>query len=193
MMNDIQPNLRQYLVRDSLVLDILPYMIEILQPHLRQVRRSMHFFVRSSGYLDKHRSVHEQRITRYPNSDRCDDRLQSLVHSAENSHWRECPCTRTVSRRALGIHQWHLCSLSIVLDQSILWHSFRMGKINEASRLERVKWSSKSCSKNVWREIFVSNQIDTKCQWQFNVQWIPMSSRSFLSIDARDKTSTSFL
>lgn len=37
MFNDILPNLRQYLVKDILVLDILPYMMEILQPRLRQV------------------------------------------------------------------------------------------------------------------------------------------------------------
>ena len=41
MLNDIQPQIRQYLVRDNLILDILPYMLEILQPRLRQVRRSL--------------------------------------------------------------------------------------------------------------------------------------------------------
>lgn len=37
MFNDIVPNLRQYLDKDILVLDVLPYMMEILQPRLRQV------------------------------------------------------------------------------------------------------------------------------------------------------------
>lgn len=37
MFNDIVPNLRQYLDKDILILDILPYMLEILQPRLRQV------------------------------------------------------------------------------------------------------------------------------------------------------------
>ena len=37
MLNGIIPNLRQYLDKDALVLDILPYMLEILQPRLRQV------------------------------------------------------------------------------------------------------------------------------------------------------------
>ncbi|CAF0721516.1 unnamed protein product [Rotaria sp. Silwood1] len=36
MLNDILPNLRQYLDKDILILDILPYMLEILQPRLRQ-------------------------------------------------------------------------------------------------------------------------------------------------------------
>ncbi|CAM4901673.1 unnamed protein product [Rotaria socialis] len=36
MLNDIVPNIRQYLNKDILVLDILPYMLEILQPRLRQ-------------------------------------------------------------------------------------------------------------------------------------------------------------
>ncbi|CAF2483217.1 unnamed protein product [Rotaria sp. Silwood2] len=36
MLNDIIPNLRQYLNKDILILDILPYMLEILQPRLRQ-------------------------------------------------------------------------------------------------------------------------------------------------------------
>ena len=98
MMNDIQPNLRQYLVRDSLVLDILPYMLEILQPRLRQVEQFSHFLRRSIEYVDEHRSVYEQRITRHQNIDRCDDRLQSLVHSTAHSQWRECTRTRTVSR-----------------------------------------------------------------------------------------------
>jgi hypothetical protein len=37
MLNDVIPNLRQYLNKDILILDILPYMLEILQPRLRQV------------------------------------------------------------------------------------------------------------------------------------------------------------
>ncbi len=37
MLHDIVPNLRQYLDKDILILDILPYMLEILQPRLRQV------------------------------------------------------------------------------------------------------------------------------------------------------------
>jgi hypothetical protein len=37
MLHDIVPNLRQYLDKDILVLDVLPYMLEILQPRLRQV------------------------------------------------------------------------------------------------------------------------------------------------------------
>ncbi|CAF1157076.1 unnamed protein product [Rotaria sordida] len=36
MLNDIIPNLRQYLNKDIIILDILPYMLEILQPRLRQ-------------------------------------------------------------------------------------------------------------------------------------------------------------
>ncbi|CAF4371214.1 unnamed protein product, partial [Rotaria magnacalcarata] len=36
MLNDIVPNIRQYLNKDILVLDILPHMLEILQPRLRQ-------------------------------------------------------------------------------------------------------------------------------------------------------------
>jgi hypothetical protein len=43
MLNDIVPNLRQYLVKDILILDILPYMLEILQPRLRQVNEN--FFI----------------------------------------------------------------------------------------------------------------------------------------------------
>ena len=38
MLNDIIPNLRQYLNKDILILDLLPYMLEILQPRLRQVQ-----------------------------------------------------------------------------------------------------------------------------------------------------------
>jgi hypothetical protein len=41
MLNDIVPNLRQYLVKDILILDILPYMLEILQPRLRQVNKKI--------------------------------------------------------------------------------------------------------------------------------------------------------
>ena len=37
MLNDIIPTLRQFIHRDILVLDILPFMLEILQPRLRQV------------------------------------------------------------------------------------------------------------------------------------------------------------
>ena len=37
VLNDVVPNLRQYLDKDILILDILPYMFEILQPRLRQV------------------------------------------------------------------------------------------------------------------------------------------------------------
>jgi len=49
MLNDIIPNLRQYLDKDILILDILPYMLEILQPRLRQVKISFEcfFFVSS--------------------------------------------------------------------------------------------------------------------------------------------------
>ncbi|CAF4137627.1 unnamed protein product, partial [Adineta steineri] len=36
MLHDIIPSLRQYLDKDILILDILPYMLEILQPRLRQ-------------------------------------------------------------------------------------------------------------------------------------------------------------
>jgi hypothetical protein len=43
MLNDIIPNLRQYLDKDILILDILPYMLEILQPRLRQVKISFDF------------------------------------------------------------------------------------------------------------------------------------------------------
>ena len=43
MFNDIVPNLRQYLDKDILVLDVLPYMMEILQPRLRQVDRTNYF------------------------------------------------------------------------------------------------------------------------------------------------------
>ena len=60
MFNDILPNLRQYLVKDILVLDILPYMMEILQPRLRQVDQtipsmSFHHWT----YLDKHCTVQQ--------------------------------------------------------------------------------------------------------------------------------------
>jgi hypothetical protein len=44
MLNDIIPNLRQYLDKDILILDILPYMLEILQPRLRQVKNQKIFF-----------------------------------------------------------------------------------------------------------------------------------------------------
>jgi len=37
LMSDIVPNLRQYLDKHILLLDILPYMLEIVQPRLRQV------------------------------------------------------------------------------------------------------------------------------------------------------------
>lgn len=37
MLNDMVPNLRQYLDKDNLILDVLPYMLDILQPRLRQV------------------------------------------------------------------------------------------------------------------------------------------------------------
>ena len=37
VLNDVVPYLRQYLDKDILILDILPYMLEILQPRLRQV------------------------------------------------------------------------------------------------------------------------------------------------------------
>ena len=37
MLNDIIPTLRQFVYKDILVLDILPFMLEILQPRLRQV------------------------------------------------------------------------------------------------------------------------------------------------------------
>ncbi len=42
MLHDIVPNLRQYLDKDILILDILPYMLEILQPRLRQVKFSFY-------------------------------------------------------------------------------------------------------------------------------------------------------
>ena len=45
MLNDIVPNIRQYLNKDILVLDILPYMLEILQPRLRQVNFFILIFV----------------------------------------------------------------------------------------------------------------------------------------------------
>jgi hypothetical protein len=44
MLNDIIPSLRQYLDKDILILDILPYMLEILQPRLRQVKKIKLFF-----------------------------------------------------------------------------------------------------------------------------------------------------
>ncbi len=44
MLNDVVPNLRQYLDKDILILDILPYMLEILQPRLRQVKFHFHFY-----------------------------------------------------------------------------------------------------------------------------------------------------
>jgi hypothetical protein len=48
MLNDIGPNLRQYLHKDILILDILPYMLEILQPRLRQVKL---FFSHHRSYI----------------------------------------------------------------------------------------------------------------------------------------------
>lgn len=39
MFNDILPNQRQNLSRENLILDILPFMLDILQPRLRQVKR----------------------------------------------------------------------------------------------------------------------------------------------------------
>jgi len=44
LLNDIIPNLRQYLDKDILILDILPYMLEILQPRLRQVKNQKFVF-----------------------------------------------------------------------------------------------------------------------------------------------------
>ncbi len=43
VLNDVVPYLRQYLDKDILILDILPYMLEILQPRLRQVNFSFYF------------------------------------------------------------------------------------------------------------------------------------------------------
>jgi len=51
MLNDIIPNLRQYLDKDILILDILPYMLEILQPRLRQVKISFDSFLFCFLYL----------------------------------------------------------------------------------------------------------------------------------------------
>jgi hypothetical protein len=60
MFNDIQPNLRQYLQRDILILDILPYMLEILQPRLRQVNISYLFgLLFDRVHLDKYCSIYE--------------------------------------------------------------------------------------------------------------------------------------
>ena len=54
MLNDIVPNLRQYLDKDSLILDILPYMLEILQPRLRQVKFIFLFDFFYFNNLDKY-------------------------------------------------------------------------------------------------------------------------------------------
>jgi hypothetical protein len=55
MLNDIGPNLRQYLHKDILILDILPYMLEILQPRLRQVKLFFsHYRHYISTYLDQY-------------------------------------------------------------------------------------------------------------------------------------------
>ena len=61
MLHDIVPNLRQYLHRDILILDILPYMLEILQPRLRQVFGVSIIDESSNDSLDEHRAIHEQR------------------------------------------------------------------------------------------------------------------------------------
>ena len=61
MLHDIVPNLRQYLHRDILILDILPYMLEILQPRLRQVFGVPIIDGPSNDSLDEHRAIHEQR------------------------------------------------------------------------------------------------------------------------------------
>lgn len=62
LMSDIVPNLRQYLDKHILILDILPYMLEILQPRLRQVnnlRLSIEYICIFSFSLDKYRTIYK--------------------------------------------------------------------------------------------------------------------------------------
>ena len=58
LLNDMMPNLRQYLDKDILILDILPYMLEILQPNLRQVDRFHDLILVYFKYLDKYCTVY---------------------------------------------------------------------------------------------------------------------------------------
>lgn len=51
ILNDVIPNLRQYIDKDILILDILPYMLEILQPRLRQVQYFQDIFFSYFKYI----------------------------------------------------------------------------------------------------------------------------------------------
>lgn len=60
MLNDMVPNLRQYLDKDNLILDVLPYMLDILQPRLRQVTLFLINFIHfNRKFLDKYCTFYE--------------------------------------------------------------------------------------------------------------------------------------
>jgi hypothetical protein len=62
MLHDVLPTRRQYLSRHSLVLDILPYILEIVQPRLRQVNNEhcRHVIdVDPMIYLDEYCFIHQ--------------------------------------------------------------------------------------------------------------------------------------